>query len=92
MDSPPKTPPRGSRSPGSSLMDNLLGLLRVKVIKGINLAVRDVRTSDPYVVIKMGKQVILSFYLLFFSVMFMCVEFIFLIMFIFYIYHLRINC
>ncbi|XP_057517119.1 protein C2-DOMAIN ABA-RELATED 4-like [Amaranthus tricolor] len=53
--------PRGSGSNegamlGSSLMDNLLGLLRVKVIRGINLAVRDVRTSDPYVVIKMGKQ------------------------------------
>ncbi|XP_058079012.1 protein C2-DOMAIN ABA-RELATED 4-like [Magnolia sinica] len=37
-------------------MDHLLGLLRVRVVKGINLAIRDVRTSDPYVVLKMGKQ------------------------------------
>ncbi|EYU33973.1 hypothetical protein ABFS83_09G056600 [Erythranthe nasuta] len=37
-------------------MDNMLGLLRIRVKKGINLAVRDVRSSDPYVVIKMGKQ------------------------------------
>lgn len=36
-----------------------MGLLRVRVQKGVNLAIRDVtaRTSDPYVVIKMGKQV-----------------------------------
>ncbi|KAL3818612.1 hypothetical protein ACJIZ3_004517 [Penstemon smallii] len=38
------------------LMDNLLGLLRIRVKRGINLAVRDVRSSDPYVVVKMGKQ------------------------------------
>ncbi|XP_077245147.1 GTPase activating protein 1-like [Tasmannia lanceolata] len=37
-------------------MEHLLGLLRVRVVKGINLAVRDVRTSDPYVVLRMGKQ------------------------------------
>ncbi|CBI15582.3 unnamed protein product, partial [Vitis vinifera] len=37
-------------------MENLLGLLRVRVKRGINLAVRDVRSSDPYAVIKMGKQ------------------------------------
>ncbi|GMH21877.1 hypothetical protein Nepgr_023720 [Nepenthes gracilis] len=47
----PKTP-RSS----TSLMENLLGLLRVKIIRGINLAVRDVRSSDPYVTIKMGRQ------------------------------------
>ena len=28
-----------------------------KVHRGVNLAVRDVKCSDPYVVIKMGKQV-----------------------------------
>ena len=28
-----------------------------KVHRGVNLAVRDVRCNDPYVVIKMGKQV-----------------------------------
>ncbi|KAI7985716.1 Protein C2-DOMAIN ABA-RELATED 5 [Camellia lanceoleosa] len=37
-------------------MDNLLGLLRIRVKRGINLAVRDVRSSDPYIVVKMGKQ------------------------------------
>jgi len=37
-------------------MENLLGLLRIRVKRGINLAVRDVRSSDPYVVVKMGKQ------------------------------------
>ncbi|KAK2973947.1 hypothetical protein RJ640_019456 [Escallonia rubra] len=46
--SSPKTP--------SSLMDNMLGLLRVRIQRGVNLAVRDVRSSDPYVVVKMGKQ------------------------------------
>ncbi|OMO92801.1 C2 calcium-dependent membrane targeting [Corchorus capsularis] len=40
----------------TSLMDNLLGLLRIRVKKGVNLAVRDVRSSDPYVVVKMGRQ------------------------------------
>ncbi|GAB2213024.1 hypothetical protein Droror1_Dr00021037 [Drosera rotundifolia] len=37
-------------------MENLLGLLRVRVVRGINLAVRDINSSDPYVMIKMGKQ------------------------------------
>lgn len=37
-------------------MDDLLGLLRIRVKRGVNLAVRDVNTSDPYVVVKMGKQ------------------------------------
>ncbi|KAM7524287.1 hypothetical protein LguiA_014189 [Lonicera macranthoides] len=37
-------------------MEHLLGLLRINVHKGINLAVRDRTTSDPYVVIRMGKQ------------------------------------
>ncbi|KAH7528571.1 hypothetical protein FEM48_Zijuj05G0086200 [Ziziphus jujuba var. spinosa] len=37
-------------------MDSLLGLLRIRVKRGVNLAVRDVRSSDPYVVVKMGKQ------------------------------------
>lgn len=41
-------------------MEHFQGLLRVHVHKGVNLAVRDVRTSDPYVVIQMGKHVLLS--------------------------------
>ncbi|KAG6584318.1 Protein C2-DOMAIN ABA-RELATED 4, partial [Cucurbita argyrosperma subsp. sororia] len=44
--------------PSSSLMDSLLGLLRVRVIRGVNLAVRDVRSSDPYIVLKMSKQTV----------------------------------
>ncbi|KAG5528127.1 hypothetical protein RHGRI_028906 [Rhododendron griersonianum] len=37
-------------------MENLLGLLRIHIQKGVDLAVRDVRSSDPYVVVRMGKQ------------------------------------
>ncbi|CAI8620045.1 unnamed protein product [Vicia faba] len=37
-------------------MDDLLGLLRIRIKRGVNLAVRDVNTSDPYIVVKMGKQ------------------------------------
>uniref|UniRef100_A0A0V0GK98 Putative ovule protein n=1 Tax=Solanum chacoense TaxID=4108 RepID=A0A0V0GK98_SOLCH len=49
-------------------MENKLGLLRVRIIRGINLAIRDLRSSDPYVVVRMGKQVIspLLFHLFFF--------------------------
>ena len=53
MTDSPKTPAKGG---SKSLMENLLGLLRIRVKRGVNLAVRDVRSSDPYVVIKMGKQ------------------------------------
>ena len=44
-------------------MENWLGLLRIHVKRGVNLAVRDARSSDPYVVVKMGKQVIFFFFL-----------------------------
>ncbi|KAL6219485.1 hypothetical protein ACLB2K_007244 [Fragaria x ananassa] len=37
-------------------MEHLLGLLRIRVQRGRNLAVRDFRSSDPYIVVKMGKQ------------------------------------
>ncbi|KAK4367916.1 hypothetical protein RND71_011708 [Anisodus tanguticus] len=37
-------------------MENLLGLLRIPIHRGINLAIRDVTTSDPYVVVRMAKQ------------------------------------
>ena len=40
-----------------SMMESLLGLLRIRVKRGVNLAVRDLNSSDPYVVVKMGKQV-----------------------------------
>ncbi|KAI4375477.1 hypothetical protein MLD38_013343 [Melastoma candidum] len=37
-------------------MDRVLGLLKVRVQRGINLAVRDVRSSDPYVIVRLGSQ------------------------------------
>ena len=37
-------------------MENILGLLRIKIVKGFNLAKRDARSSDPYVIVRMGKQ------------------------------------
>ncbi|KAI4387637.1 hypothetical protein MLD38_000056 [Melastoma candidum] len=37
-------------------MENMLGLLKVHIQRGINLAVRDLRSSDPYVVVRMGHQ------------------------------------
>ncbi|KAK9106518.1 hypothetical protein Syun_022529 [Stephania yunnanensis] len=57
MASPVRSPPNCGSSSGA-VMDNLLGLLRVRVIRGVNLAVRDVVSSDPYIVIKMGKQTV----------------------------------
>lgn len=47
-----------SRRRRMSLLDNLLGILRVRVKRGVNLAVRDVSSSDPYVVLKLGRQVL----------------------------------
>ncbi|KAJ6838642.1 GTPase activating protein 1-like [Iris pallida] len=38
------------------MVDCLLGLLKVRVQRGVDLAIRDVRSSDPYVVLRMGKQ------------------------------------
>ncbi|KAG6517897.1 GTPase activating protein 1-like [Zingiber officinale] len=37
-------------------MEHVLGILRIRVIRGVNLAYRDTRGSDPYVVIRMGTQ------------------------------------
>jgi hypothetical protein len=39
------------------MLGHLVGLVRVRVLRGVNLAIRDLRSSDPYVVIRMGKQV-----------------------------------
>ncbi|PWA56090.1 C2 domain-containing protein [Artemisia annua] len=36
-------------------MDKLQGALRIKIKKGVGLAVRDVKTSDPYIVVKMAR-------------------------------------
>ncbi|KAK9741928.1 hypothetical protein RND81_03G138200 [Saponaria officinalis] len=40
-------------SPG---MIEFVGLIKVNVVKGTNLAVRDVVTSDPYVILSLGQQ------------------------------------
>ncbi|XP_058099594.1 ADP-ribosylation factor GTPase-activating protein AGD12-like isoform X1 [Magnolia sinica] len=37
-------------------MVEFIGLLKVKVIKGTNLAIRDMRSSDPYVIVNIGQQ------------------------------------
>ncbi|KAL1292047.1 hypothetical protein HN51_060509 [Arachis hypogaea] len=37
-------------------MDSILGLLKLRIKKGINLAVRDTSSSDPYVVANIGEQ------------------------------------
>jgi hypothetical protein len=39
------------------MLDHLLGLVKVRVVRGVNLAIRDLCSSDPYVVVRMGKQV-----------------------------------
>jgi len=38
-------------------MVEFIGVLKIKVIKGTNLAIRDMMTSDPYVVLNIGQQV-----------------------------------
>nr|CAN79725.1 hypothetical protein VITISV_014535 [Vitis vinifera] len=37
-------------------MIEFVGLIKVNVVKGTNLAVRDVMTSDPYVLLALGQQ------------------------------------
>ncbi|KAK2434299.1 Calcium-dependent lipid-binding (CaLB domain) family protein [Trifolium repens] len=37
-------------------MENILGLIRLRIKKGTNLIPRDSRTSDPYVVLTMAEQ------------------------------------
>lgn len=37
------------------------GLLKVIIVKGNDLAIRDFKSSDPYVVTKLGKQASLHF-------------------------------
>uniref|UniRef100_A0A453D670 C2 domain-containing protein n=4 Tax=Triticinae TaxID=1648030 RepID=A0A453D670_AEGTS len=40
----------------STMLGHLVGLVKVRVTRGVNLAIRDLRSSDPYVVVRMGKQ------------------------------------
>ncbi|AQK45192.1 GTPase activating protein 1 [Zea mays] len=42
---------RGIISP----LDHLAGLLEVRVVRGVDLAICDLRSSDPYVVLRIGK-------------------------------------
>ncbi|XP_020256685.1 GTPase activating protein 1-like [Asparagus officinalis] len=37
-------------------MQEILGLLKVRIVRGTNLAFRDTRGSDPYVVLRLGSQ------------------------------------
>ncbi|KAK7247249.1 hypothetical protein RIF29_42128 [Crotalaria pallida] len=39
-------------------MVEFIGMLKVKVIKGTDLAIRDMMTSDPYVILKLGQQTV----------------------------------
>ncbi|XP_022723837.1 ADP-ribosylation factor GTPase-activating protein AGD12-like [Durio zibethinus] len=39
-------------------MVEFVGLLKVKVVKGTDLAIRDMMTSDPYVVLTLGQQTV----------------------------------
>lgn len=39
------------------MMSEQLGLLKVIVVQGKRLVIRDFKTSDPYVVLKLGNQV-----------------------------------
>ncbi|POO00981.1 Arf GTPase activating protein [Trema orientale] len=49
---------RSSNSHNSEGMVEFIGLLKVKVIKGTNLAIRDMLSSDPYVVLTLGQQTV----------------------------------
>lgn len=42
----------------SAKMGEISALLKVRVLNGTRLAVRDIRSSDPYVVLKLGNQVV----------------------------------
>ncbi|OIW13911.1 hypothetical protein TanjilG_31800 [Lupinus angustifolius] len=39
-------------------MVEIIGMLKVKVIKGTNLAIRDIKSSDPYIVLNLGQQTV----------------------------------
>lgn len=40
------------------IMGDKFGQLKVTVVKGRSLAIRDFNSSDPYVILKLGKQVV----------------------------------
>ncbi|KAJ4980379.1 hypothetical protein NE237_031216 [Protea cynaroides] len=48
-------------SNSSSKMEDMvefIGMLKVKVVKGTNLAIRDLLSSDPYVILTLGQQTV----------------------------------
>ncbi|XP_027185911.1 ADP-ribosylation factor GTPase-activating protein AGD12-like [Coffea eugenioides] len=45
-----------SSSHASEGMVEFIGMLKIKVVKGTNLAIRDMLSSDPYVVLTLGQQ------------------------------------
>ncbi|XP_022146534.1 ADP-ribosylation factor GTPase-activating protein AGD12-like [Momordica charantia] len=49
---------RSKSSQKSAGMVEFIGLLKVKVIKGTDLAIRDMMSSDPYVVLTLGQQTV----------------------------------
>ncbi|KAJ4850048.1 putative ADP-ribosylation factor GTPase-activating protein agd11 [Turnera subulata] len=49
-------PKHTKKSPSLAGMVEFVGLIKVNVVKGMNLAVRDVVTSDPYVILSLGQQ------------------------------------
>lgn len=49
---------RSANSQNLEGMVEFMGLLKVKVVKGVNLAVRDMLSSDPYVVLTLGQQTV----------------------------------
>ncbi|MED6111432.1 ADP-ribosylation factor GTPase-activating protein agd12 [Stylosanthes scabra] len=53
---PTKTRTDGGSSQRTEGMVEFIGMLKVKVIRGTNLAIRDIKTSDPYVILNLGTQ------------------------------------
>ncbi|KAL1811700.1 hypothetical protein ACET3Z_021765 [Daucus carota] len=45
-----------NKSHKSQSMVEFIGLIKVKTVKGSNLAVRDLTTSDPYLILSLGNQ------------------------------------
>jgi len=51
--------------------NNVLGLLKLRIKRGINLAIRDSNSSDPYVVVNIGHEQVRSLLSLFVSKVFL---------------------
>ncbi|CAN6703354.1 unnamed protein product [Malus baccata var. baccata] len=54
-DSEHKTAKKGYSMPMAGMIE-FVGLIKVNVVKGTNLVVRDMMTSDPYVILALGHQ------------------------------------